>query len=1281
MGARVGHRITQAAQLTSRRPPATAIALLVGALLLAGCGADLDDARARATERLDHGAREVAADLESRLGASDAALAELPAAIAGAGTEPAALWEALERVRARHGITGLVWSAGEGREIWAGRPISPRALPAPRPWHRSFRVGTVAYHAGPFLRALVVGPLALEGGTGSATVLLEEVGPDEVADRPFQRLWLEPLDLWRVALQHPDAEPDAGCEEACTRRVVVHRADGSAVVAADLRVVDLGALREQLDAEGGMVAGVLWLLGLLAAALLVGRLLRARIHNPVARWASAGMLVLLVRGALRLLDLPARFPFLAQAYSPSEFAVETPLGWLSSPGDFALTAVAYLLVVICVTYAFRSLRVPESAVGRLVTVVLALLTSSVALGLWLHVVEVAVAGGQTPFFQAHTFIPSAPPALMLFGVVAATATTYLITHIVLRRGLRALPIRGTLAGRVTLALLAMACAGAAVALLAEPHWAVYTIPLVAAFVVGRAEGRFAMALPARVLVLSVLAVAFAYPVLWTRVAERDGQALEGALDDLLGSEDAAKADVASALLDARSDIHLEAALREAAQGGRPEGIALHVWLRSASQWQRAPSLITVLDERGRTIEHFALSTLPRRMLPAAVPPAQEDSDEEIFVSRGGAGRLRCVVGRLRLRAEDGAVLGHVVITVPDRMDLQLEGLSGLVATSDVDTPLPLAAGRAPQYVELQGGVIVASSDPSLSRAPGRFGPPALTTLDTEHRELAWSHEGAQGFGRWNPDRGAVFAVRREAATLGSALLALARLVVVGVGLGLIATIGCLVFTLRSFHLQLHHKILLSYFLMSVVPLVLLGVASARETQQRHEARLTERLQTDIARVRGELELLGAGVFDAADSDQLEEWAPQRRHDVLLYRDGMLEAASRTGLVDAELLPRRLPPSAYRATVLERRQIVRREAVYAGRAVWFGYAPILDGSGRTRATVGVPLLYEADRIEEQLTLTGSVLLAAYMLTLVLVLVGGIYAARRLTRPLSTLAVGTERVARGDLDVELEGEGTDEFGQLVGAFNAMTRELREMTGRVARAERESAWRRMASQVAHEIKNPLTPMRLMLQQMEADLARDPVQGAENIRRMAPKVLKQIDSLDRIARDFAQFARLPRRRTEQVDAGALVRDATELYAGAAAQGIIVRCEVAEPLPPVWWDEEELRRVLLNMVLNATESLEAKGGGEVLLRATATQRGGKPGVRVEVRDNGIGIQPEDGARLFEPQFSTKTRGTGLGLAIVSRILEDLGGTIEFDSTPGEGTTFTLWWPSTRPAA
>ncbi|MDF1700763.1 MAG: ATP-binding protein [Planctomycetota bacterium] len=1277
MGPGVRHGIAQAAQAQ------VALGLLVlAACLFAGCGADEEQARARAASRLHAGGQVIARDLETRIAACEQALEELPAALDAAGEDETTRWQALDTLRQEHGVTGLLWEGPDNARVWAGRPIQPHGLPAARPWERSFGTDPDEYyrlHAGPFVRAVVVGPQTAAGGRATATWLLEEIGPAQVADAPFTARWLEPLDLLEVTLRHPSAPEDADCEGACHRRVDVRAPDGRVVMVADLRVHDLDVLRERIEIERAGIVGAVALLLLLLVTIGVVHALRRRVRDPMWRWLGLGAWVLVARGALKLVDLPARFPALREAFAPTEFAVETLLGWLASPGDFALTASTYLLCTICVTYAFRHLQVPRRPLWRAVTLLLALATTCVAISVWLYTVDAAVGGGQTPFFQANTFVPSAPPALMLFALVATTATTYLVTHIVLRRGLRALPGRAPGIRRVVLLLLALLAVAAALALWVRPHWVAYALVATAALLVGRAEGRFALALPGRVLVLSVLAVAFAYPVLWTRVEERARDALGDTLDELLGSEDNAKAGVAAALVDARSDPRLAAAVREVVRGGRPDGLALDLWLRHAGQWQRSPSVVTILDELGRPLEKFSLTTLPRKLLPVASRPSGEE-DEEVFVRAGSAVDLRCIVGRLRVRDEAGEVVGHLVIHVPDPMALRLRGLAGLAAATDEARPMPLTAGRRPQLAALKGGAVIASSDPSLSRAAGSFGPPALAAVDATNPMLHWEHAGVQGVARWSDARRGTFAIRREAASLGGALLALARVVVVGVGLGLLASVVCFFFTLRSFQFQLQHKILLSYFVMSVVPLVLLGVASARETQARYDGRLTERLQTDLARVRSELELLGSGVFDAADSDQLEDWAPQRRHDTLLYRDGRLEAASRTGLVDAELLSAWLPTDAYRATVLEQRQLVWREAVYAGRGVWYGYAPILDTFGRTRATVGVPLLYDADRIEEQQTLTGSVLLAAYMLTLVLVLVGGLFAARRLTRPLGDLVLATERVAAGDLDVEaLPGSGGDEIGQLVGAFNTMTGELREMTGRLAAAERESAWRRMASQVAHEIKNPLTPMRLLLQQMQADLARNPDKAEASIRMMAPKVLAQIESLDRIARDFAHFARLPQRRSDEVDVGQLVRDVTDLYVGASLEGITVRCEIVEPLPPVWWDEEELRRVLLNMVLNAKEALDDRPSGEVLLRATAETQDDRLGVLVTIADDGVGIDPADADRLFEPQFSTKTRGTGLGLAIVSRIVQDLGGTIDFESQPQAGTTFRLWWPSVPP--
>ena len=1268
MGPRIRHRVRHASRVA-----AWGLALPV-LLLLSACGATESDARRRASETLEQGAAVVAADLEDGLRRADAALTAATAALQTAAGDRARAFEALEAVRTGHRLHGLRWEARDAEPVWAGQPLAPLDLPAPRPWQDSFRSGRVTYHDGPFLRALIIGPTPVAGGQAFATVILEEGRPDKLDSAPFESRWLDPLELRRVHLVAPDAVPAPAGPPCCTRSVPIRDPGGATAFVAVLEVHDLEALRERDEMDHAAAAGVLLLLGLILLTVLVLRMGLPRIRGRAARWGTTALVVLLVRGALRLLDLPGRFRDLGAAFSPSEFAVETPLGWLASPGDFALTAIAYLLATLSVATAIRHLRLPHTPGIRLVRIFTALACTALAVGLWLLTIQVAVAGGQTPFFQARTFVPSAPAGLMLLGIVAVTATTYVIAHTCMRRALDALEPARPLAGRLLLALAAVVATGLVTGTAGREHPTIFLIPLFAVFAVRRIENPIGIALPGRVLLLSVLATALAFPVLWDAVAQRGNDSLAAGLDEVFDGEDATLAGVDAALRDAAEDAYLRRALARTRKGERPEGLALHLWLRSAAQWQRRPSLVTVLDSRGRLLESFSLTTLPRSLLPPAQPPAQEERLREVLVIRGDGGRVRSVVGRLRIVDEEGEDLGQVVITVPDEMDLRLKGLGTLLADREPQGPVSLATGARLQFAKLRAGEVIGASDPTTPRVRGSFGPPAIAGLGAANPRLAWSDADEEGYARWSGVRGAVYAVRQARASFDDALLALSRLIVVGVGLGIAAAIGCLLFTLRGLRMRVHHKILVSYFIISVIPLVLLGFASAREVQQRHDAQLGDRLAADLARARSELENRGAGVFDSADTRQLEVWAPERRHDILLYRYGELQAASRFGLVDAELLSPLLPADAYRATVLEKRELFRRDATYAGRPVWFGYAPVLDGTGNTRATVAVPLRYEAGRIEQQVTVTGSVLLAAYMLTIVLVLVGGLYAARRLTRPLDLLVEGTARVASGDLEVELPGEGTDELGQLVVAFNGMTAALREATALAAQAERESAWRSMASQAAHEIKNPLTPMRLMLQQMQADIARTPARAAEVVAETTPKVLRQIEGLSRIARNFAQFARLPQRRTARLDAAALVEEVTAMHAGAREDGVDVRCEIVGSLPPVYWDEEELRRVLLNLVLNAVESIE--GGGSVRLRAESERRAGRAGVRVTITDTGVGIDPVNREQLFEPQFSTKTRGTGLGLAIVNGILRDMQGDIELHSTPGQGTTVTVWWPA-----
>ena len=1236
--------------------------------VLTGCSVRSDDVVREARHRIRRAKNVIRAELEGHLTRAGKALERVEAALREAD-RPGERLDALESLRATFRLNGLAFTSAQGEHTWAGQPVDPKSLPAAQPWHRSFRSGQVTMHIGPYLRALVVGPHPAAGGTAYATIVLETDRPGSAAGA-FEHRWAKPLQLSAVNIIAP-AGDDMVPEERFAAETNVKAPDGTIALRVQVRAHDPEALEEQLeetsDRHRGIAVLALWAL----AIALIARFVIARLPGRAWRWLAAAALVLVARGALKHFDLHVWFPGLDDAFSPSEFALDTPLDWLASPADFALTSVAWLLVVVFVMRVVRTARLPSAGPGRVLVAALGPVLAGASAAGWLRLVQSAVRGSSTPFFRADSFFPGAPATLMLVSLIVTTATAYLLAQLGMRLARRAFGWRGDLWIRLGLGAAGLAVAWALGRHLGTTHWVALAMPVLAALFARRDE-RFGIALPSRVLLVSVLATALAYPVLWAQVAEREGEALGRQLDTLLGAEATTQASVAYSLTEVQEDLYLKRALRAAMIGPDPQGIAFHLWLLSDFGDDRMPVMVSVLAPWGGTIDQFALTGISPHMLPHPERSTARSDAPQVVITNSEPDQLRSVVGRARIRDESGALLGHVVFTVPDPLDIELYGLKAYVSNREALYGRPLTTGQRATFAELRDGEVVKSNSRAVSRRPGGFGPKALARLDEAEPAFAWVDDDYQGSARFSPARGLTVAVRKALPGFAEAMLASARVVLVGVGLGVVVAVVWLLCSLPAFRLRLQHKIFVSYFLISVIPLVFLGLASANDARQRFERRLTDKLGNDLSRMRRELEKLEGGGWK---SDELQRWTPYHDHDVLIYKDGRLRAQSRPGLLTAELLPPRLPAEAYRATMLEQRRLINREASYAGRPVWFGFEPVLTSTGTTRETVGVPLLYDEDRMDEEVTISGNVLLAAYLLTLVLVLVGGIYAANSIAQPIGLLARGTRRVARGDLDVELPESGTDELGQLITNFNAMTRELRDTTERAARVEREGAWRKMARQVAHEIKNPLTPMRLMIQQMEADIARDPQRAPEAIQRTSKVVLRQIEGLSRIAGDFANFARMPKRDMQEIDLGELVLEVTELHSGSAVEGIAVSCEVEPDLPAITWDREETRRVLINLVRNGVQAIECPPGA-VELRAARRARDGATGVVVAVSDSGVGINDEDLARLFEPHFSTKTAGMGLGLAIVHRIVTDSGGAIDVESHPGAGATFTVWWPT-----
>ena len=247
--------------------------------------------------------------------------------------------------------------------------------------------------------------------------------------------------------------------------------------------------------------------------------------------------------------------------------------------------------------------------------------------------------------------------------------------------------------------------------------------------------------------------------------------------------------------------------------------------------------------------------------------------------------------------------------------------------------------------------------------------------------------------------------------------------------------------------------------------------------------------------------------------------------------------------------------------------------------------------------------------------------------------------------------------------LLGRFDDEIGTLVDEYNRMLNELEKSAVKLARTERESAWKEMAKQVAHEIKNPLTPMRLSVQYLERSL---PTNEPEKLQEFTRGMISQIDTLGSIAEAFSRFANMPALRMERFPARQIIERVTALY---PEQQIEFVCD--EPETEIYGDRDQLVRVMNNLINNSVQAIPE--GRKPEIRIQVSREGGN--IRITVTDNGIGIPEEQADKIFEPRFTTKTRGMGLGLAMVKTIIDSFNGKIWFESVPGKRTSFHISLP------
>jgi len=373
--------------------------------------------------------------------------------------------------------------------------------------------------------------------------------------------------------------------------------------------------------------------------------------------------------------------------------------------------------------------------------------------------------------------------------------------------------------------------------------------------------------------------------------------------------------------------------------------------------------------------------------------------------------------------------------------------------------------------------------------------------------------------------------------------------------------------------------------------------------------------------------------------------------------GLLESVRRPGQVDARVVD-------LRGGLL----VAAAEPTWSGAAASLIRIPLLDADGKPAAWIELAV---RDRgltaLQRQVSLIALVLAAAVLAVTTLF---GALVARRITRGLDQVVAGAQAAAKGDLDHRVPVTSKDEVGEVAAAFNLMMEDLRTAEERLVIAERIAAWQEIARRLAHEIKNPLTPIQMAMDNLRKTWRKQHPSFAEILEESTATVLEEADRLRRIVTEFSDFARMPKPDLAPLDLGEVVSAALALYQGGTSVE-----HKGSPVPPIEADRGQMSQVLLNLVENARDAIAGKDGGTIVV----TTRRGDAGDRVEliVEDNGPGVPPELRDRVFTPYFTTKQGrgGTGLGLAIVHRIISDHGGRVVIGAVPTGGARITVELP------
>ncbi len=476
--------------------------------------------------------------------------------------------------------------------------------------------------------------------------------------------------------------------------------------------------------------------------------------------------------------------------------------------------------------------------------------------------------------------------------------------------------------------------------------------------------------------------------------------------------------------------------------------------------------------------------------------------------------------------------------------------------------------------------------------------------------------------------------------------------------------------------DLKFKIQAAIISIVFVSLLLVALGSVFYHIEEYKLRLQDDLNAKMHSVSTEIDLRLGSVN--AITPEVTEWLSRELvelsniflADINIYSAfGDLLVSSRPEIFNKGLVSRKISTQAYQA-LYEQYQVNFSQPEQIGRLKFLSaYAPIINNNGEYLGFINLPYFTQQDRYRQEISTFIVAFINLYVLLFLASILLAVFISKQITRPLAAIRENLRKIELGKRNEPINYAKDDEIGNLVREYNKKVDELAVSADLLARSERESAWREMAKQIAHEIKNPLTPMKLNIQHLQR-FSGNETTYREAVNRVADTLIAQIDSLSEIATEFSNFAKIPGTRKQIFNLGFEISKTVELYENDHRVKVVFNSgDCGET--KVNADPEQLSRALINLIKNGIQAIPPDREGIIHIGLMNQD----PMVVISVTDNGSGIAEPLRERMFSPNFTTKTSGMGLGLAIVKSIAENFHGRVWFETQTNEGTTFYLAIP------